>query len=769
MTTQGSEDRFLEPRFLESEAYVARAPRRLMEVLGPFVIRRIGDSELYRRKRKYLHKFGPRVFDAMTFLRLMVPSEDEIKRNPGAAEHWDTFFYDLGKDAKECTERIIAFRNHSLVHPNSYDDRQVYDCLDDILGLLLAVRRAQEADPVAADVLPDSEASIEQVRAMLGELGSLLAVGDTSTRLSREKLDALLNAPGAASVRPDEENEVWGPSSPEVPETEPAEAGLELRVSLTEGASYEYRKGQANAMVQQARLAMEREAFEVAIANYRAVGTFFLEGQYADEHAAALHRRGKNHAKNRRYDLAIEDFAEAQQLNPELELDPEDAAAYHQLANGKVFAEEYDEAIGLFSLVLTLDPDGAAGYSVTRSTRHSTGSSTRGSRFGPGRLWEIYHDRGRAHLALGDYQAAIDDFDRSDRCQNGPFDGNELSRRIAHCFIAIQNNPADASAHLERARAYKSSGQYDKALSDLDRARDMDDSLDCSRQYWEIFTNRAGDYLDAGQNVQVLEDDETAGREYFEKAIAGFTEALEIDPSNAEILNYRGLAYFAVGQYRLAVHDYTAAFDVAADGEGNYIDAWGRTYEFDAEGCLLERGRTLVALAGTEDSGPETLDQAIHDLQSVMSGELLKDWAVCEFEDEITMGVDAHIQLAAAYLIQGNVDTAIGIYDHVITETPDAHDRDDLWELRGNALFRQKEYAAAISDLTRVLDLNPGYFKVDLLKTRGQAHAALGNYHQAIADYDEYMQEYGREQEVMRLRKMAESQLETAKPEDKAS
>ena len=769
MTTLGSEDRFLEPRFLESEAYVARAPRRLMEVLGPFVIGRIGDSELYRRRRKYLHKFGPRVFDAMTFLRLMVPSEDEIKRNPSAAEHWDTFFYDLGKDAKECTERIIAFRNHSLVHPNSYDDRQVYDCLDDILGLLLAVRRAHEADPTAADVLPESEASIEQVRAMLSELGSLLAVGDTSTRPSREKLDALLNAPGSASVRPDGVNELWGPSSLEVPETGPAEDGLELRVSLTDGASYEYRKGQANAMVQQARLAVEREAFEVAIANYRAVGTFYLEGQYADEHAAALHGRGKNHAKNRRYDLAIEDFAEAQQLDSELKLDPEDAAAYHQLANGKFFAEEYDEAIGLFSLVLTLDPDGTAGYSVTRSTRHITGSAYGGGRFGPGRLWEIYRDRGRAHLALGDHQAAIDDFDSSDRCRNGPFDRNELSRRIAHCFIAIRNDPADASAHLERARAYTTSGEYDKALADLDRARDLDDSLDCSCEYWEIFAHRADDYLEAGQGAQVLEDDEAAGREYFEKAIAGFTEALEIDPSNAKILNYRGLAYFAIDQYCLAAHDYTAAFDVATDGDGNYIDAWGRTYEFDAEGCLLERGRTLVALAGTEDSGPETLDQAIHDLQSAMSGEILKDWPDCEFADEITMGVDAHIELAAAYLIQGKVDTAIGIYNHVISETPGADNRDGLWELRGNALFRQKEYDAAISDLTKVLDVIPGHYKLYLLKTRGQAHAALGNYHQAIADYDDYMQQYGREQEVMRLRKMAESQLQTAKPEDKAS
>ena len=135
MTSHDPEERFLEPTYMESEAYAARAPRRLMEVLGPFVIQRIQGTKLYRRRRKYLHKFGYRVFDAMTFLRLMVPSEEEIKRNPGAAKHWDTFFHDLGKEARERTERIIAFRNHRLSHPNSYDDKQVYDCLDDILGV----------------------------------------------------------------------------------------------------------------------------------------------------------------------------------------------------------------------------------------------------------------------------------------------------------------------------------------------------------------------------------------------------------------------------------------------------------------------------------------------------------------------------------------------------------------------------------------------------------------------------------------------------------
>ncbi len=280
---------------------------------------------------------------------------------------------------------------------------------------------------------------------------------------------------------------------------------------------------------------------------------------------------------------------------------------------------------------------------------------------------------------------------------------------------------------------------------------------------------RADDFLEAGQDIQVLEGDDSAGHEYFEKAIAGYTNALEVDGNNAAILNNRGVAYFAVGKYRLSVEDHGSALGVAPDSEGNYIDAWGRTYEFDAEECLLERGRASVALAGAGDSNPAMLDQAIQDLQAVLSGEILNSWPDCEFYDELQMGVDVHIQLASAYSIPGDIDTAIGIYSRVIAESPNADQWDDLWELRGEALFRNKEYAAAVGDLSKVLDLMPGYFKIHILKTRGQAHAALGNFREAINDYDAFMQEYGPEREVMRLQKMAVAQLEAANSDGDSS
>ena len=65
---------------------------------------------------------------------------------------------------------------------------------------------------------------------------------------------------------------------------------------------------------------------------------------------------------------------------------------------GNSSGENTRRPLGYLRLVLSLNPDGVADYSVTRRTRRSTGSSgTYGGRFTPDRLWEIYHDRGRAH------------------------------------------------------------------------------------------------------------------------------------------------------------------------------------------------------------------------------------------------------------------------------------------------------------------------------------------------------------------------------------
>ena len=64
-----------------------------------------------------------------------------------------------------------------------------------------------------------------------------------------------------------------------------------------------------------------------------------------------------------------------------------------------------------------------------------------------GSLGEIYADRGNARRMVGEYELAMDDYNR-----------------------AINSNPGSAYSYFGRAELYLSSGQYSMALSDLDRA-----------------------------------------------------------------------------------------------------------------------------------------------------------------------------------------------------------------------------------------------------------------------------------------------------------
>ena len=702
--------------------------------------------------------------DVLRFLRTIVPTDGDIRRYSHAAKDRENYFSELGRDAKNRVELIIKFRNHNWAYLHGYNDEDVRHCLWEIKMLLDGVYRAQQSDPYIADLVDSTAANFDQIHRMWKDLDSLLdgdpvafdSMGHQQpAQLNPYRLVPLSDSPGRAGVS-------LGVADDFVRE----QSGLIVVPSALD-ILREYARGVADVLVIQAGRAMERETFDDAVANYEAVRTFYIEGQYDVEHAAALHGRGKSHVKNRRYDLAMADFEAAQQLDPGLRLDREDAAPYHNTANEKFFAaeeaEEYDEAIKLFTLVLELNPEGAANYSVGRRTRRSTGGTgLRLSRFTPLRLWEIYHDRGRSYLAIGNYESAISNFNESDRSSGRPLAVNELTRQIALCSIAVRSNPNDASARVDLARAYANSKEYDMALADLDKARQLEEGIDCSRDYWEVFVNRADNFIEEGQMIQEFEGDEDAGYKAFERAIENYTMALNFDANNAPIIHARGVAYFEMGQHRLSVEDYVAALDFNPDSEGNFIDTWGQTYEFDVEQCLFDKGKALAAMGN--------LRQAIQEFETILSRDKLKSWSDCAHSELNELGVATYNELGNTHFMKRSFDHAINSYNSAIAGISDEESWLELWVNRGNAFFRNKGYAAAIRDFNHVLDLTSGdYGTIYLLKSRGQAYAELGELEKAIADYNAYLEEFVRDQEVLGLREITVRLLEAEENSKEAS
>lgn len=168
-------------------------------------------------------------------------------------------------------------------------------------------------------------------------------------------------------------------------------------------------------------------------------------------------------------------------------------------------------------------------------------------------------ERARAHFKLGNNETAIDDLTR---------------------VIRMKSDDALACvAHIERGQVYLSDGGYEKAIGDFDRALSLkpDREWSCvvfftrgrAHQALGHHGKAADDY---GRMIALNPDDDEwicvahieRGRAYYnlgeyQKAINDYNRAIELNPDNewAPIARVeRGQVYYALGDYEKAINDY---------------------------------------------------------------------------------------------------------------------------------------------------------------------------------------------------------------------
>jgi tetratricopeptide (TPR) repeat protein len=149
-----------------------------------------------------------------------------------------------------------------------------------------------------------------------------------------------------------------------------------------------------------------------------------------DHLAAAFFNRGLAYYNQRRYDVAIDDFDQAIQLQP----NPApgsgqavtSAVTFDYRGNAYRHEGQYDRAIADFDEALRLNPDAA----------------------------EIFDDRGVAYFGGHQYDRAIQDYDRA---------------------IGLASN--FALAFYNRGMALRALGQQDRAAVDFAQARQLDPGL----------------------------------------------------------------------------------------------------------------------------------------------------------------------------------------------------------------------------------------------------------------------------------------------------
>lgn len=111
----------------------------------------------------------------------------------------------------------------------------------------------------------------------------------------------------------------------------------------------------------------------------------------------------------------------------------------------------------------------------------------------------------------------------------------------------------DRSAHSYTGRGfqYLSKGEYQKALADFNQA------LEINPKYSRAYYNRGIVYYD---------------NENYDKAIEDYSKAIELGLRHYDVFNNRGLAYSAIGKHDLAIQDYTTALKINPNQADTYVN-----------------------------------------------------------------------------------------------------------------------------------------------------------------------------------------------------
>jgi tetratricopeptide (TPR) repeat protein len=305
--------------------------------------------------------------------------------------------------------------------------------------------------------------------------------------------------------------------------------------------------------------------------------------------------RGITLASQGEWEMAILDFTEAIQLNPNLiaafllrgraeyasvsdviDIAEDFERVGAHFSTGRQLSTEqtqaYDRAIADFTESIRLDGNNPIAFSNRGEAYLQKGNLdnaiadfNQAIRLNPRYAW-AYNNRGIAFLHREDFDRAIADFTQAIRLDsqfsspyfnrgNHYLSRNDYDRAIADFTQTIQIDPNHAGAYNNRGWAYFRKENWNRAISDFDHVIRLVPSA-----VWG-YHNRGNAYFHRGRRAFDQRNNDRA-REDYRQAIVDYTQAIRLFP-NATTYFYRGNAHFGlenfigVADFALAIADYT--------------------------------------------------------------------------------------------------------------------------------------------------------------------------------------------------------------------
>jgi tetratricopeptide (TPR) repeat protein len=228
-----------------------------------------------------------------------------------------------------------------------------------------------------------------------------------------------------------------------------------------------------------------------------------------------------------------------------------------------------------------------------------------------------------------------------------------------------------AIAHGERGNTHHDKGEYDRAIADYTRAIELNptDAV--------VYNNRGIAFRAKGDN---------------DSAIADYTKVVELKPRDAVAYNNRGIAFRVKGDNDSAIADHSKAIDI------------------DPELATAYNNRGIAFRAKGDNDG------AIADHTKAI-----------DIDPEL---VSAHYNRALAYRAKGNNDRAI----EDATTTIEINPRHaGAYFNRGLAHAAKGNHDRAIADYSKAIEINPKHDSA--YQHRSLAHRAKGDEDRAVADH----------------------------------
>lgn len=274
----------------------------------------------------------------------------------------------------------------------------------------------------------------------------------------------------------------------------------------------------------------------------------------------------------------------------------------------------------------------------------------------------------------------------------------------------VSKNDSYALGYYYRGIAYYAGKEWDKAMADYSKAIEIDPN------YTDAYYSRGNAWDNSGQ---------------FDKAIADYSRAIEINPKLTQAYYNRGAAYGKIGQPDLAIADCSKAIEIDPKSSEAYANRGVAYLNLGQWDNAIADFSIAIGLNPNSTQAYENRGVAYINL---------RQWDKAIEDCSRAIGIDP--DNAKVYNNRGFTYGMLGQYDKSIEDYSKAIGIDpkyaDVYNNRGVAYLNMGQWDKAIADFTTLIAINPGYVKAYF--NRGYTYGNLGQWENAIADYSRLLE-----------------------------